>query len=77
MLETVKIVHGDSYLVINESDFDSEKHTLYVEPEAPTPENSTIVESGSGKPNEAPTPAETQLSDEGLPPPASRSTKAK
>lgn len=33
-LETVKIVQGEDYAIINKSDFDKGKHKLYEEPKA-------------------------------------------
>lgn len=29
---TVKVKHKDGYMIINQSDFDSSKHEVYVEP---------------------------------------------
>lgn len=33
-LETVKVQHGDGYMIINKSDFDAMVHKLYEEPKA-------------------------------------------
>ena len=36
ILKTVRVQLGDSFMIINETDFDKEKHKLYVEPKPPT-----------------------------------------
>ncbi len=45
---TIKIKHGDDYMVINEADFDASAHDIYGEPKADTGAG-TADDRGTGK----------------------------